>query len=1732
MVEVFTARPPTPPKASHGLLKRDGEPLPGRSNMLGTPGESPASTAESRVLRSNKKVNFSPITSYIKPPSFSNHTSISAPEIRSLPPSNECKPTKSILKATSTTLLTGDMALTEESQPQSFAILLDSATQQLGGESLSSRVDAYMQLLGALKAYENIPEQDALASKLVSLLQSVQRDITRDLGKGDLVEMNLVINALKLGLYIIWSDDLASQIPDDFKIFIIDQSLSVLQEGKLPKSILNHYIHILYTQNFSQKTMTNSRVTRILAVLNDITDRVNGNGIVSHRLVVYTRLLSQSKSVMASQASLWVENFISGLLHPVKDTRSKALILGNKVALLLGPNMNISKCILDIFNKELSQGRKLVSEICERMSRMMMSVESGVHVPQIWSIIILLLRSKRFNIEHWEYFKEWVLVLQKCFNCSEPAIKSQAIIGWNKFVYVVSCNESTSMSMLKMLTKPILSQPERKRNEKGSSHITPLFLSSYYNLIYYTFRPSTPYEHIDFLWEEYISQPFANKFANSPQLNDAACKALSSLLWTPQPKVWTENKINEVSRMESEYIVPIDCRWIRSRIVVVVHAFEVLLASSTWKSGNVSDSNIALAWTHICKALGDASSKEIKPSTELMQAIATILGLFQRLVLAGPSSLNAKTNEIFLERFSYLSTTLISTVGPSPFTENLLLKTSQETFQAANTPTHRRSNAGANLETSFMHILRMLSSFGKLSEPSQKFLGVIDNLLEVASKGRQSRSSRLDFLEKCTEISLNEGDRNETTPPLDSYIWESTARLTINCLASLPMETLRDRDGTLSRDYGNMTSILVRGLQFATASITWNSLLDVYVRIIRIERGECGILTLVIEPIADKLIQLDRKRIYQPLKALVNQASSLAYYQQIKFPPTSTVSNRGGSVFLPDKLLELLEKLVAEAYDQYNASESSVLADVVESLTSLLGSGALQFRSILLEKLQGPLALWLRDSAHCLTAENGADSRLLTACRTLALAVANILQMAIPHNTDSLLTFEAVISAGLESVHKSTANRFIDMWNATFGLQESVSYPPGVQTALQKLIRLVELQLPSPLPSQVGSQELEMPDFVESQDTGVSESILNPIRRDFKHVNNRLSRPTNFSSSPIIQSTEWSNSHTSTKQTADSSHRRGRLRHEDSQIQFVAVDSSPRSSDIESQLLTEHQREVKERQHGNPSMFLEGLRSSSPALPYPAEDTGILSPTQLPKMRSTVRDAEAPGTPILANLQDNDDDFPGSSPTPGTKEQIFLQAQGGSALSINSLDTVQSDPPSSPPEIAPSRSSRNKRVARQKSLPRKSESKMPRDVEINAEESSEEPRSAGMSTKDGTEHLVIDAKLSENQTDMSHKEHDPHVQDVPDADSAPTDVMPDTDTDEFEQQLASQLEQDLELAVDLKIWNGSQSAQSPDKDLQSGPVTRKRKRDAETEEASTPGRTKRRSRRRSKAVRRKSAQEESSQSENDTSEPATPQASIPKRGLSTPQSSPLKHHVSVDDLSDNATDSSSKRETRHASPEVLPSPIKAKSSGSHKRRSLRLSGVTAISPPKSNEMPGASKNNKKRSQNNSNHAKKNNSGSPEKARKDDLVHDVAMANNDNDAGAQITSTTSDAMDIVVPETTEKDSTDKAQNLVGQEGQDIGTGVVMATEESHMETADAPLVTPEQEKPFTTYVSQTVQTEDRTEDGDHNMRVLESLRRVLSDIKNATFGREFLREMDDVMFDIRVEAHEAARRSDA
>jgi hypothetical protein len=767
-----------------------------------------------------------------------------------------------------------------------------------------------------------------------------------------------------------------------------------LQEAKAPKSLLTHYMHLLSTQNFTVKTMTIPRMGRVLSVLKDITKVVNGNGIVAQRLSIYQRLLTQSKTTMAAQANLWVENFISGLLHQIKDTRSRAISFGMQLSAALGPNLMVSNTIQAVFDKPLDKGRRLVSEICERMVRMMSNPETGVHVPQVWSIIVLLLRSKKFVIVEWEHFKEWVLVLQKCFNCSESLIKAQAILAWNRFVYAVEPNESTGLTMIRMLGKPILSQFERRKHENSSPAISQLSLSSYYNLLYYALRPESSFHHLDVVWAEYIAQPFNQTFATSEFLNDHACRLLRFLLWGSSVKVWNENKVNETSKLKPEDVPPLDSRWVRSRVNTILQVFETLLKNAAWNTLLVEKSEIAAAWASLCKAVSAASEKEITPSTDLMQAIAAVLGMLQRLWNTGASSMDVESDDHlddFLSRFSFIATTTIISIGPMPFTEKLLQKTAQETFQMAGTPTHRRPGTDINLDTPFMHLLRLVTTSLKLKAPTASFRQLVGSLIDAGLRGRTSRGSRLDFLEKYSDLlpyDFNDNLLLHRTFAHLSFVqstWEVIARLSEECLRSFPLESAREREGRFSRDYDNVLKILQRGLAYPEANVTWSKLLEALIGVVRTERGDIAIANVIIEPIAERVLELDETYAWSPTAIIIDNLRSLPGYRcnhphskldqvQQTFAPVCH-----GDTRFPEKVMHLIKKVLYDSYHAISTEGDRGVTAVIEALTSLLGLGVLNFRSSLLGHLQEMLATWLEDESRYLTPESCGDSQVLVA---------------------------------------------------------------------------------------------------------------------------------------------------------------------------------------------------------------------------------------------------------------------------------------------------------------------------------------------------------------------------------------------------------------------------------------------------------------------------------------------------------------------------------------------------------------------------------------------------------------------------------------------------------------------------------------------------------------------------------------------------------------------------------
>ncbi|PLN82646.1 Rap1-interacting factor 1 N terminal-domain-containing protein [Aspergillus taichungensis] len=1810
MVEVLgplPARPPTPPRTSRDLLDNDrAEDSPA---AVQTPRDSSLHTSISTGVpssRQSKRVNFSPWTKYIKPPMFTNSNTKLKPEVKSLPPSNECKPAKSILKATNSPVPVPSSNV-ENYTPESFAMLLESITQALAGDAISSRLDAYMQFFGALRAYEDLPGEKDIADKLALVTQFIQRDVTKDLDIGGPGNTNLVIQALKLSAALVWHPSISMQLPDDFKIFLVDHALNSLQEAKLPKSVLTHYMSILSTQNFNARIVTNARIVRLLTILHTLTGRVNGSAIISQRLSIYQRVLGQARSTFVSHSSLWIEHLVSGLLHHIKDIRLKAISLGFQTTISLGPNPTLSKCIRDLFDRSLDKNRKMVSEICERMSRMMSDAETGSHVPQIWSVVTLLLRTKRFSVDHWEHFKEWVLVLQKCFNCSDPTIKAQAIVGWNRFVLVVSPSETTSRSMLKMLSKPVLSQFERKKQDKNGSHPSYLALNSYYNLLYYAFRPSAAFSHIDVVWEEYIACPSLSIFGSTPSLSDRLAQILSHMLWSSQAKVWTENKVNESSKIDPEELPCVDCKWLRSRITSVLKVFENIFNSSVWVD-DIEQSHIAVAWVNLSRALSYASSKEITPSPESMQAVAYVLGLLQRLWLAGPSSLNAAGDgamDKFFERFRFLSTTMISSLGSISFTEKLLLKTADETFQAATTPTHRHPKANSTLDIPILHLLRLISDASGISEPTPSYLRLINGTLQAACNGRMSRGSRLELLRQCAEMYSNEIEFDFGIHHFARMVWASAAQLASDSLCSYPLESARERDGSVSRDYENSIKILSAGLKFTDAFQTWNQLADSLVRVVGNEKGHREIATMIVEPLAECMMNVNVRNTYLPSASLFSHSHSIPYFHEGIDSIKSTVNSAQTAyqkLLFPTHLAESVNRTLRESYDKFEPLETSGIANFIESLTSFLGSGIWVFRSAFLESLQESLALWIKDDGHKLNVASGVESRVLTACRALASAVLNILQTPPLDDTSSLQKFEGIICAGLESSHASIAKRFID-----FCTSVSSSHKDLASANVSHVLQTLESR------SKQFSSSTNIQ--LESNDSQSDMSAKSHIAYILDNVEN--SHSPGFRSSPVVRS----------EPAPASVDRPGRPQAESSHN-----DSMPDQLPILDGAISFEDGIGDRKQRKDVLAMIENLRSSSPAVPTPRE-LGFMTPPHLRNLRNAEGESETPLTPTLPpTAADSEDVFFGSSPTPSARGRTpSTRTETQLSMTTSAIDLkMDQDPPSSPPQlkdISPHReiselsqsvadtgspttsgNRRKKSPKRPKSRSNKKRNSTPVTNGNNSESQNQRqdvPLSSRLRSRasagKGSENVT--SQTDGSPTKMSRGSMGRYTQEeigspqvptpksnklraVSPSDgndtlaSQPCETAADSSWDDMDTQLASQLEQDLEGAAD---GVRQQKIDAPAEPSEHVPMTRKRKR--EVSEAATP--TNRNSNKELRRSSRRASGKAPEDNDGPTQSTTSQHSTAATEGTPTPaESAPKKQRREPPGATDD------KMEIEPATQEHGSSTGNTLDAGlldaSQKRRSSRLSGQAAPEIPEETPPPKRSKSPRSRNRNRRRNERRRKSASLEAAARANAAREGSSERPRSGESSQGTqgSTQESSAKLPAPQQPARESS-PVKPTDTQLPAPVDT-----IEETQLEsvqppierTSATPLPEPEPERPAENPSPQpqreehpAVQTEpelptmeaptpapepapepredtdmadaEPTEDaGEPNPLLPQNtpteqsspppntttdlftpLRRVLADMKTSSLDRPALKEMDDLLFDIRVEMHEAARR---
>lgn len=788
------------------------------------------------------------------------------------------------------------------------------------------------------------------------------------------------------------------------------------------------------------------------------------------------------------------------------------------------------------------------------------------------------------------------------------------------------------------------------------------------------------------------------------------------------------------------------------------------------------------------------------------------------------------------------------------------------------------------------------------------------------------------------------------------------------------------------------------------------------------------------------------------------------------------------------------------------------------------------------------------------------------------------------HDGQQLEIFEVLISSGLETFHKSTANTFILMWNNTFGLQSYLEYPKSVELALRKLEPFVDLQLPS-FPRSTDQEEVckdnsqfelvtdhlqgepTPPEFLESQDDLTNLALQ---MRSFDQQK-LVSSPLNLVLSSRVNSSSPANragNHpVRPPEKNPTSTPKSRHRHDDSQVEFVAVESSPLSRhERESQYLTEHQRDVKERQRNETASMFPDFKSSSPSAMgklTPGKlrgNSGLRTETGRDKPDDTPDDA--PMTPtIAATLAENEEEFPVSSPTPTSQNPQAIPirdlAEPSSCSTNEDIDALKPlDPPSSPPD---SRSGRTDAEAASESIPppefepdsqesreqgiehvtenmpsgqppvnhpKEDEEDYERDSGLEyvrqemvgvsvpySRPQSEEPASEGGSweTMKTTESTIQPAgpPLVDSTPDPTHisTEFSDTVDHGTLSQSNPTtgvDIIPDSFVSDLDDQIASQLSQDLELAV---VLHRKEKEETPRKDKRSSRKKRLREQEAAAAASESPKRMRTRS-----SGNLPKAEEDGGRKSKRSRKSKTPKSTPVLSGQTKPEDhdrtlvSPLKTRSGRSKGTESQV-SATKSQKRARSSEVdgedresmLTDSI-SDQPASKKKRSSRLRGQSVLSNisgegsmtrRKHKAIQEKSRESVHTEETSAPQFMQQEEESKEIIRQQDDVNDsynaVVVDNNANEGEGEV-----DNMEV--SDTVSVPAIAAAPQLISQ-----GTQTEMASAEREVEASEA--------------------------------GILGSLRRVLGAIRTVTWGRPALREIDDVMFDIRVEAHDANRRHD-
>ncbi|KAI8961129.1 Rap1-interacting factor 1 N terminal-domain-containing protein [Daldinia sp. FL1419] len=1278
-------RPPTPPRDkkqdtdSYSKLALSNQPVDTRLNLHTPPSYSPDPTnlTDTSSRRSSKRVGFLAQAEYREAPTYADKENARKQTTPASVPSSavSVKPIKSILKQTSSpaphhpphSLASGDQV--------NIVAMLDSTIKQLAGADRDSKIDAYTILAQSLKASNNLPDRFALQDKMSLLTQFIQRDIVTK-ASNENFDSSMVNHALTLLCTFFHFPGIASTLSSEFGVFIIDHCIRSFEDASVPKDVVRHLMQVVASQDFSAKVMTSDRVGRLVTSLHKIEDHIKGKSIVMSRILIYRRLIKQSRSHMVAHSD-WLLDLFVDMLSSLKETRAAAIALGLEASFTVGKEKQLSRRVMEILQME-ADDMKYVDYYTQRLMNMTKDKSESVFVPQIWSVVILLLRCP---VERWEYFNTWLKIIQRCFNSGDYHTKLEANYAWNRLIYILQLYELSLSRYVNTACQPLISQLKRKGSSKQLEELRRIAIASVCNLYYYVFKPNSSTTHVDSYWDACV-KPMIQQLAfpevdtkqaekhtpvSSGNLSQAAL-ILTGLFNSSTPRLWKEDRIAESPLAKPDELPALDPKWVRRNAARVFAVVEPIL-NETFIDLADPESVSCKLWRTLVNAVAAAASKEVKVSTDTATFMAhafTVLARIWNQGLASPDA-QPELQQRFLDATQVYLWSIIESLGLLPFTEKLLSLNKQNLFVPVATPSHRSGRGQGLTRTPLHHLFSILSTLPRNIPDDEGLLNLIRVVFDPFVISRSSSRGKIELARELIQT-LPTDDPSPYGP------WVFISDILSLSLDSSQSSHLANSSGsestTIGHEYREVMKHLERGFK-STPRLPWgywDSLFQSLSTRVFAETGNAGLAIVAIDPLAKHFLELysspDNNIIlsvhFKVGIDLISRATPPKDRQALdaarrRLWGTSIAGSRPASFDPFDNLYRLASRLLEASYlhiEHYDPNE--IIVNLLTEIGNFLMrcSRSLVFKSI--SQLQHGIGLWIQDAnAQFSSTESTAVSK---AVGILWDQISSVFLDPDSRENLRLDAIEELLCSAFQSKHRDIVNNTAVMWNNAFEHVDEIQYPEKLKTVLISIHSYVDIVLPGVDLSGYISSGQE-PTFIESQDDSmvIDSSLDRQSHPNTPRAERPSSKRTVTPGSVQISLSSKQGFATTPKLPRPRSARRSttpKPRHDDSQIQFASIESSSPSRDVmESQFLTDRQKEVRERQRENASMFShirantdnqdlgqtrlsEQVRASTPQ-PNPGLETYVSTPTP--------RRGQAP---MIDFDHDMTDDIPSSPPEP------------------------------------------------------------------------------------------------------------------------------------------------------------------------------------------------------------------------------------------------------------------------------------------------------------------------------------------------------------------------------------------------------------------------------------------------------------------------------------------------------